>query len=865
MAWFHGYRRFSLVVLLALGLAGAAGAMAGNSGLTKYPVLTLDPGMHLAAIRRADVDAAGLYAVTGSEDKTVRVWSARSGELQRTIRLPRGPGNIGKVFAVAISPDGGLVAASGWTGGPGPGNDTTIYLFDRQTGALVQRIGGLPEVVLHLVFSPDGRSLAAMLGGFNGLRVYDREAGWDETARDDNYGSHSYGAAFAADGRLATTSLDGHLRLYDPSFRRIAIAETKEGTRPFGIAFNPAGDRLVLGDDGSTRLSLFDGRDLTPLPDPDTRGIDNGDLTKVAWSADGATLYAGGRYQRDGMNPVVAWSDAGAGARRELPASKDTIVSLRALPDDGLLVASQDPYFALLDPNGAPRWERWPPQADLRDQSRTLSLSADGGLVDFGYEYGGADPARFDLAGLALQLDPPGDGRTAPPEQTTLKIGNWVNSHLPTLDGEALPLRRYERSRSLAIHPDGARFLLGTEWYLRAFDSSGEVLWRRAVLGPVWAVNITADGRLAVAAYSDGTIRWHRMDDGSELLALFPLADRKNWVAWTPEGIYAATAGAHGVLRWHVNRGWDEAAEAIPVSEIPETRRPEVIRLVLQEMGTPGAIAVAELNKIRNAILRRTGTNDAPGARLHVLTVGVSEYGEAAKHLRLKFAAADANDVAAALLNTQRSLYAEVLPQRLSNDEATRGGILRGLATMRKAMAESEPGQDLAVFHFSGHGALIDGEFYLLPQDVDVADPVAITSTALPASMLRKQLEGLGQYGRVLVLLDACRSGGAMANGAALSVDAARLRSALVGPNITVLTSSTSDQLSREDPIWGNGAFTEIFLEALSSRADGDSNGRISVSELTAYLTRHLPGLTKGAQTPGLEVRFDGDLFLAGL
>ena len=103
------------------------------------------------------------------------------------------------------------------------------------------------------------------------------------------------------------------------------------------------------------------------------------------------------------------------------------------------------------------------------------------------------------------------------------------------------------------------------------------------------------------------------------------------------------------------------------MSEIPETHRPEVIRLVLQELGTPGAIAVAELTKIRAAIQRRTGTAVAPGARLHVLTVGVSDYGQAATHLRLNFAAADANAVAAALLNTQDSLYATVHAQRLSN------------------------------------------------------------------------------------------------------------------------------------------------------------------------------------------------------
>jgi hypothetical protein len=66
-----------------------------------------------------------------------------------------------------------------------------------------------------------------------------------------------------------------------------------------------------------------------------------------------------------------------------------------------------------------------------------------------------------------------------------------------------------------------------------------------------------------VAAYGDGTIRWHRMDDGRELLALQVLSDKKNWVAWTPEGFYGATPGAFGVLKWHVNRGNNAAARCI--------------------------------------------------------------------------------------------------------------------------------------------------------------------------------------------------------------------------------------------------------------------------------------------------------------
>jgi hypothetical protein len=75
---------------------------------------------------------------------------------------------------------------------------------------------------------------------------------------------------------------------------------------------------------------------------------------------------------------------------------------------------------------------------------------------------------------------------------------------------------------------------------------------------------ISASASRVVAAYGDGTIRWHRMDDGRELLALYVLGDKKNWVVRTPEGFYAATPGAYGVLRWHVNRGVDAAAETVP-------------------------------------------------------------------------------------------------------------------------------------------------------------------------------------------------------------------------------------------------------------------------------------------------------------
>ena len=95
----------------------AEAAPAAMSPLYEQPVLVVDPGMHTATINSVAVDAAGRLAVTGSDDKTVRVWSLADGKLLRTIRMPAGPGNVGKIYAVAISPDSDLVAAGGWTNG----------------------------------------------------------------------------------------------------------------------------------------------------------------------------------------------------------------------------------------------------------------------------------------------------------------------------------------------------------------------------------------------------------------------------------------------------------------------------------------------------------------------------------------------------------------------------------------------------------------------------------------------------------------------------------------------------------------------------------------------------------------------------
>ncbi len=48
----------------------------------------IETGKHGAAIKRIDTDAENRFAVTASDDKTVRVWSLPEGRLMRLLRLP---------------------------------------------------------------------------------------------------------------------------------------------------------------------------------------------------------------------------------------------------------------------------------------------------------------------------------------------------------------------------------------------------------------------------------------------------------------------------------------------------------------------------------------------------------------------------------------------------------------------------------------------------------------------------------------------------------------------------------------------------------------------------------------------------------
>lgn len=163
------------------------------------------------------------------------------------------------------------------------------------------------------------------------------------------------------------------------------------------------------------------------------------------------------------------------------------------------------------------------------------------------------------------------------PDGNTIAAGGWASA-----DGLHESIYLFDRESGRLV-----RRLTGLPIVVKhlAFSLDGSLLA---------ATHGGTNGRYALAAYSDGTIRWHRMTDGKEVLAFFPHKDRKRWILWTPSGYYDASPGAEDLIGWHVNNGPDAAADFFPVSQFRDTYyRPDVIARVLQTGDESRALQLA--------------------------------------------------------------------------------------------------------------------------------------------------------------------------------------------------------------------------------------------------------------------------------
>jgi len=146
---------------------------------------------------------------------------------------------------------------------------------------------------------------------------------------------------------------------------------------------------------------------------------------------------------------------------------------------------------------------------------------------------------------------------------------------------------------------------------------------------------------------------------------------------------------------------------------------------------------------------------------------------------------------------------------------------------------------------FSGHGATVDGEGFLVPADAPPKEDTALFK--LKSLSLRR----FGEYMRLarskhaMAVFDSCFSGTVF--NTERSTPPAAVTRATALPVRQFLSSGDANQTVPDD-----GRFRKLFIRALrgQEKADLNHDGYLTGSELGMFLSDRFTNLTRGKQTP---------------
>ncbi|EIN05908.1 hypothetical protein PUNSTDRAFT_74221, partial [Punctularia strigosozonata HHB-11173 SS5] len=282
-------------------------ARVSQGRLAHWPALRCTMQGHRYGTRSVQFSHDGKWIVSGSDDNTVRMWDAESGQ---AVGKPF-EGHTGPVYSVAFSSDGRhIISASAdntirmWDtaygkaiGEPFRGHtdavnsvafspraddpravsgsaDKTICLWDTSTGKMLgEPMEGHTGVVRSVGFSPDGTRLVSGSQDHT-IRIWDAQSQELVAGPLSGHGDIVACVAFSPDSKhVVTGSWDGTIRVWDAESGQTIVSPLVGHTSPVkSVSFSPDGKYIPVGE---------------PL-----RGHTH-EVRSVAYSSDGSRIVSG--------------------------------------------------------------------------------------------------------------------------------------------------------------------------------------------------------------------------------------------------------------------------------------------------------------------------------------------------------------------------------------------------------------------------------------------------------------------------------------------------------------------------------------------------------------------------------------------
>jgi WD40 repeat protein len=400
------------------------------------------------------VSPDGSTVLTTTEEGWATVWNTSSGSPHRAVELPTSSTSLAPA---ALSPDGRVAAAVAFDG--------SVWLWSRDTGAVLPTGAGAEEAATSVAFSPD--SLTLVTGHDGGIvRSRDVASGSPRlllTGLADSVTT----VTVAPDGRSIAAGDSTRVGLWDAQSGQLRTIVTGRGNLLTPTVFSPNGDLLVVPTAVGTATRLVDARtgaSRTSLPGHVS------DVRKAVFSPDNRTLVtvdtsgAARLWNPNSGQPIAVLSSHPAG------------VAAVAFAPDGAAMASVGNYALRL----------W----DTSSHRLIAHLDEDSGS--------GIDQIAFSPDGRTIATSDHAVGTTRLWDRSTGRPRFILTGHA-------------EGVRKLAFSPDsGTVAIASSDGTARTWNTAtGEV---RAVFtghthGAVTSLLFAADGRTMVTGGNDRTIR----------------------------------------------------------------------------------------------------------------------------------------------------------------------------------------------------------------------------------------------------------------------------------------------------------------------------------------------------------------------
>ncbi len=739
------------------------------------------------AVKAVAFSPDGRWFATGNQDTSLTLWETYSGRVVAVLF-----GNTGSITSLAFTPDSQLLATGSF------GDE--IKLWDVSSARVVKSWPASSNGVNGLVFTPDGQRIfsAGVDGTIKGWEV----ATGRQLATLTGHQRDVNALSLSSDGKwLVSAGADQTVRLWETAAGRPARVFNHTGML-YAVTFSP-NNRMVAAGGVAPNVKVWDvasGNEVRSFSNSTAGNQRSPRVLSLAFAPDNNLLAVG-----NDNNEILLWDSATGNARATLIGHAGAVNALQFNSDGQWLASGGE--------DGSARF--W--------QTATGTLAATIAGLHGGNDWIVATPdGLFDGSPSSWHQIL---WRFARDTFNVAPVELFFNEYFyPELLADVLAGKRPPAKEQISM-----RDRRQPNIKLSVVESAG-------VTSSI-ATNRTAKIRLEVAEAAPD--RQHSRGSGAQDMRLF-----RNGAL---------------VKVWHgdVLKGQAKTALECDVTMVAGDNRLTAYAFNRDNIKS----ADAERHLIGASSLQRRGT-------AYVLAVGLNQYSN--PNFNLKFAVDDAKDFSAEWLKQQTALnrFVRIEPVLLLDQQATKANLVAALKRLTGNTSEALPAgappelqrlqraqpEDAVVVYFAGHGVALESRFYLLPFELGYKGKrEELTEAALkqvfPLAVSDQELESLFEpldAGNILLVIDACNSGGALDSeeNRRGPMNTKGLAQLAYEKGMHVLTASQTYQVAQEASALGHGYLTYALIEDGLKKLAADlrpRDGQVLLREWFDYASQAVP------------------------